>query len=249
MALIDSCILHNKLGSVAEVGASEIGPNGVIGGAPTYHAVKFDNGVLIDTSGEYILFQNLLVGNKGIIEYWFKPSGWSITNGLGTINYCVMFTWYVAGGADYIYLQYWVGNGIWAWNHSAGQENWNFTGVNHDVANGQLVHFMYCYDRDGIGGGANTRRVYIDGVLIDSNNGPLGDISGDGVNNFMLGTHWLATSWVARAYFDNIKIYNTCTESTITDIIANKDNEGWPSVWLPPNKFNRVVGLKAGLPL
>jgi hypothetical protein len=69
-------VFWNKLGSDAQILASEVGVNGTIPGSPTYAACKFDDGVELIHGGVWsspiIEFTNAFNSAKGTFDFYFK---------------------------------------------------------------------------------------------------------------------------------------------------------------------------------
>jgi len=225
MGLETSCSLWQQFenGSLS----SSIGPDGTELGSPTYSPVKFNNGIFVDANSECAEFP-LTLTNAGVMEWWIKLDGWSITNGTGSLNYCRLFHFVNPTMTSQPYIQYYNGFGIWHWSGNGVTTNWFFNGSEHDLANATLAHLMYVWDINGIGGGANIRRVYINGTLVDSSNASIGSVSGDNVNALHFGTS-VDHIFPSRAYHDNLKMYmmNAVSEQFILDVVANMNNEAF----------------------
>ncbi len=89
-------LLWNKLGSAAEVLHSRVGPNGVIVGDIEYLPAKHGSGFKpLPRTGDpnipdnFIDFQDLNLGPRGCIEFWYHPS-WSDWS----VGHCVDIMWY-----------------------------------------------------------------------------------------------------------------------------------------------------------
>jgi hypothetical protein len=74
-------LLWNKLGSDAEVGNSEIGPDGVITGDLDYLPCVYGNGFKpMPRTGDhnipdnFVEYSSLCLGQQGCIEFWFHPT-------------------------------------------------------------------------------------------------------------------------------------------------------------------------------
>jgi len=68
---------HSTLDSETAVTSPEVGSGGTIGGGATFVSGQYGNGVLVNSSGEYVSFPT--DGNfdpqKGVIEFWYKKTG------------------------------------------------------------------------------------------------------------------------------------------------------------------------------
>lgn len=67
-------VFWNKLGTLAQVQASEVGPNGVQHGTIAYAAGKFDNGVQDCESVNYPQFPEVIGLGKFTADLWYVPS-------------------------------------------------------------------------------------------------------------------------------------------------------------------------------
>jgi len=229
----DSCILWNKNGSNAENTNSEIGQNGVISGVITYNACKHDNGSYSNNNANYISYAgNDLDLNKIIFECWFKCDV-ATTNGVCASGTVAWLDWYKSNNDRFIIFQ--SGTGFYVLTLVGGvlKQFQHTTGLTWGA--GTLHHIIVVYNKDGIAGGANTSRVYLDGSLITTNNGATDNQTTDPA----LGTlHQLvyffngASGQNFHGTQDNIKIYNNTDQAIIDDIIANKDNEDFPSAYV-----------------
>ena len=249
MGLKDNAILWNK----GENETSEIGPDSVEEGSVSHEACKFNNGWRVDAVGEGVKFASLNIVNSGAVEFWARLRGMNIVNGGGDVNFCRWFMWHtgLAAGNTFQYEQFFVGNGVWNWAVAGVNNVLNYSNVDFDVADGELAYFLKVWDAAGIDGGPNTRRYYVNKILMEASNVPLIPMPA-GIDDFELGNEsWGAfRRYPARATFDNVKIYQNITEAIIQQILNNSENEGFPPEYIIPNRFNRVQGLiNQGMPL
>ena len=219
MALVDNCILWNKLGSAGEVTSSEIGQNGAWTGTPTYSACKFGNGSYSNNIGNYILIpDNDFDQDNFIFECWLKldwstpevPPHW--------------WVWWEPDGSNRFSTGLEGGNIYSYWRQNSGGGALNIS-VAQSITGGDLNHFMLVCNRSGIAGGADTRRIYWNTTLIYNSATAL-NASTAAAGNIKLLNH-ITTGGALNGVMDNLKIYNDTTQVTIDAIIANKDNEGW----------------------
>ncbi|MCD4813750.1 LamG domain-containing protein [bacterium] len=92
---VPGLLLWNKLGSDTEVLNSEVGPNGMIVGDLLYLSGQYGNGYEpAERTGDhniadnYIQYENLQLGPKGCIEFWYQPN-WS-SSSVGH-NVCLLY--------------------------------------------------------------------------------------------------------------------------------------------------------------
>jgi hypothetical protein len=228
----DNCNLWNKLGSAAEVGASEIGVNGTIAGAVTYTPMKFDDGSLIDAVGERIRFDAINIDDKGSLEFWWQPDGYAIVNGVnddGASHYIVEWSKSIVAQDTSIRIGT---NGLgmyWYWQVGAGSSTWYFSSADFDVADGELAHLLFVWDTAGIDGGVDIRRVYLNGTLVESSVAAVPSITGLGVQYLAIGNATWALTVPGDCGFDNIKNYDDANAALTAAIIANMNNEAWPA--------------------
>lgn len=224
------CTLWNKTEGIVEGEIpSEIGPNAVSPVAPTFHPVKFNNGVLLDANSESLGFTPFTLGNAGIIAFYFKPNGWSITNGWGPENgNHAMFAWSHPSVYNFTHCYYGWDVGTWYWFNGSHYVIFDFSGANHDVADGELCHMAFAWNRDGIDG-PNTMEIYKNGILVDSSTEALDDMTLQNSNILNVGNMWNGLQY-CQAYLDNVKVYPGT--SRLPDILANYQQEAFPG-WDP----------------
>ena len=237
--LLNSNVLWNKQGNDGQVDSSETGPNGVRTGTITYTSVKFDNGAYSSSTSNYISYNGTVLDpNQWIIEKYVKLDQ-NITNGATPAGADAYFSWDV-NTSNFILIQH-NGSGFTA-RCTVGGSNYDFvtTDANFDMTAGTVYHLMTCYNRGGIAGSANTFRVYLDGVLIDSSNIAVPVQTNRGSAGTIVTHAWSFNSGAAivnelNGAIDNLKIYNDTSQVVIDAIIANRENEG----------FNGAVSSKA----
>ncbi len=231
----DSCIFHNKMGNVGEVTTSEIGTNLAWVGTPAYAACKFDNGIYANNQSNYVNTSGADVGltpNNFAEEFWLKTD-YNVLNGLpqsGIAPIYILAYWQYSGN-DRV-LIYFDSTGAWgAQGLVFGTKVngfWTYFSVTTGLTfnSGTFQHFLWVYNRAGIGGGVNTTRFYWNGSsFYTSNVVPGNQTHPAGFQAFLS----LAGYGSGASVIDNCKIYNGVTEALITAIVGNRNNEGWPS--------------------
>lgn len=240
--------LWNKLGSTAEITNSENGTNGAVNGTITHNAGKFGNASLSNNTANYIKFTSVSGFNADIwaIEFWYRPVGYSIVNGdTSDNNFHCPFA-FVYNSQNFIQATYNPNQNSLFFNIRVSNINNFFSMKNHSVADGTLAHYLIVYDRtNGIGGGSDYIRLYVDGALA-YNNGNRPFSQGNPMDlYFLVCSNGSTQSFPASADQDNLKLYSPAggiTEQLITDILANRENEGWPvSGRQVANRFNFEV--------
>ncbi len=224
MALIDDCVLWNKLGNAGEVAASEIGQNGTPEVNVTYAPCKFDNGFLSDAGLERVDFPDTDINTtKGIIEFWWKPdfnrgakNAYLLADRAGVIQISgtligTIFDFLVTG------------------NSGSAQAR---TLVAPAFSAGDLIHLLFVWDNDEGFDGTKTVAVYWDGTQISSITINFGAWTLDGILRIGIvtsATNAPINGLNANGIIDNIKIYDDVSADIIAAILANKDNEGFPA--------------------
>lgn len=157
--------LWNKLGNAGEVGASEIGVNGVIDGAVTYAAGKFDDGAFSNNAANRIRFNfnsATVIGSwtDFVAQMWIKPVGFNIVNGVPD-----------DGGSYYFFSFYQDANNRVRWGFEQGIHkltmdakiggvNYIHRGIQFNANAGVLKLLTVVVNNSGIDGGADKFRVY-----------------------------------------------------------------------------------------
>jgi hypothetical protein len=232
LALRDDCYLHNKLGNAGEVAASEIGPNLAWIGTQQYESGKFGNAILVNAVDVNARVTGAFTGfdaNAYIVEMWVKPD-WDCVSGRPSIAGFLDPWHYFIDANNFTNLTFNQGaafQNYWAIRVGGVFTNWTIG--EGDWTADDLVHLMWVYDRNGIGGGANTRRFYQDGVLLASSNIATANQAAT-AGTFYLGNFRTGGEpW--KGGVDNIKVYQPAggavSEAFITSVIAVKDIEGW----------------------
>ena len=73
---------YSTLDSESAVTNPEVGSGGAVGGTATFAASQYGNGLLVDSSGEYVSFpaSDNFNSQKGVVEFWYKneeaPAEW-----------------------------------------------------------------------------------------------------------------------------------------------------------------------------
>lgn len=232
----DSCILWTKF----EDATSEIGPNGLVSGTPTYHGCKFNDGVKCDAVGEHIRFPAVpgYSVNQGLIEFWLKTDSYILTNAKpnsGLTHSLVVTDFISLSGHTTLYLSPTFGM-VWDWHDGVGLDQWYTEGggsapsIALTMALNEVAHLMFVWDRAGIEGGLDTRRVYLNGIQIGNRTIARANSVASGFY-IEAGNGGSNQTIFSKAIQDNLKIYNTLmTTSFLNAVISNKDTEGWPII-------------------
>lgn len=232
MELRKYCFFWNRTGNAAQIAASEIGPNCFWNGTEQYTEVKFNDGALVDAVDVNADVESSFTGfnvNAFIIGIWIKTT-WSCAAGVPSIagwldpwhyridaNNFITLTFNRVGAVYYHFFRIRVGGVFTDWTVSRG--TWSA---------GDLVHLAWVFDRNGIGGGANTRRFYQDGILERSTNIATANQAAT-TGGFCLGNfHAGGEPWKGGVDNPKIIVASSITEEMITAFMVNKDYEGFP---------------------
>lgn len=209
-----SIYFWNKLGSDAQVAASEIGANGALVGVPTYAAAKFGNGVVVNNLN-YPSFPSALTSTGvGLIEFWWKPG---YDHNLVAQREVIRFT---NGLGDYITLGHGNNGGrrleVIIYKGGVGNAcyyRWSTVVWNSGVNN----HMVIGYDSNGAAG--RRLLLWIDGNIRYAN-----------FYDTDAGWSIAALDWIAApgatytdAVIDNLKLYSSQAE--IATILAGRNSE------------------------
>lgn len=214
-------VLWNKLGSINEIGKSEIGPNGKAVGPIDFGLVKFGNGV-IPKDGNFesgVDFPSSIFNpESGTIEFWMKP-----------FFAPKAFDYGVYGFINNAYINSsWRQPIAWFWhNPNSIQVDFRFgreTGValSFDDFNPELnnpVHMALVWDRNGVEGTDETIRIYVDGIKRASSTSKNWGTDNSGESRIASGIDRNFSQ--NRFALDNIKVY----KYPKTDF-SDRENEG-----------------------
>jgi hypothetical protein len=245
MALQDTAILWNKLGSNAQVTSSEIGPDFTISGTPTYEAAKFDNGIKIDANSEEVELTTDATFDlaQGAVGVWIK-TGYSVTDGVPSD----------ASRHDLVDIR----------NMSTGQERilmillsdrMRFVIVSGGVTTifdlttdvtwsaDTLTYLLFVYDNSAA---SKKRIVYIGDASsiseIGSSSATWNDNDISGIQ-FTLGNNTFYTDpW--DGIIDNIKYFNDASTANVDLIKDNRNTEGWAVAPAPTPSVTRSFRLR-----
>lgn len=227
MGLLDDNILWTKAGSAGEITSPENGPGGVIVSTPIFIPVKFDNGVKSEFAGEYISWSNLITApNKYIVEFWLMPDGFNIVNSRASDG--AKHEFYDTNGSTG-YIQFQCRGASNAFGpfifDGANAHDLRVAGIN--ISNGVKAHIMLVLDASSGFDGAKKSAWYLDGVQKASSALPLNYIANQSV---IFGAERVTGAFPSKSGLDNLKIYQPAaiTPALLAEIIANKDNEGFP---------------------
>ena len=252
------CVFWNQVGNAAEIAASGVGPNCFWRGTPQYISPAIFGGgcqalvvnsSCVESSGPVVLTAPTY-GNVIVFSVWFAPVGWSYTNGVPSSGTRRVINIYLDTN-NRICMDF-IASGLrFLVRHSASSSNAYFNpGVTG--ADGEWHRLLGVYDRGGIGGGADIRRVYFDGNLVAA-------------SAVVPAASTANTDWTMRLgsfngfgtppgvdpadmSYDNPKIFHftSITEDMITDMLANQLKEGFteylPGYYAPvPEERQRVL--------
>jgi len=196
--------IYNKLGNADEVANSLAGQNGTWSGTAAYSAVKFGNGAYSNNAGDYISFpEGNFNPNKFTIEFWFK-SDWNCVNGGGGGANQHYFTWYINANNRILFYEL---NGHWI-NHIIGgaSDAQRFNPASMDWTAGDIIHLALVYQRSGINGTSDTKRLYFNNSLVGSTTSIPANQSLSGGTLYILNEGGAAANPINGAV-DNFKIY------------------------------------------
>jgi len=251
MPLIDSVENWNKLGSLAEVNNSEIGVDLTEVGTITHPAGKFNNGsknVGSGVTGNYISGANVISNlNQWCHEEWVKPD-FNVANGVADNGQQNGRFGMFQSGTNLVYSTF-HNNATWGLytlvRRNAVSNHVAMKSALISLNAGTLYHMLTVFNPNGIAGGLNTLRVYLDGVLVGSTNVSFGLFSSH-TNTFYFNCIRGSASiaYPSNMVIDNAKIYNSTSQETIDGIIANRNSEGFPvSGYANASRLNQIDGL------
>ncbi len=224
-----SCILHNRLGSLGQIAASEKGPNGAVTGVLNFDPVTFDDGVRADSaSSGRITFNVPNIQDKCMIDLWCECIS---DAGSGTSEREVIYEWHTNNSNRIIFN-----------HHPSFIATDNFR-LSFITASGSFTaafgfayvadtpfHFLAAWDKDKGIEGAFSLVVYINGIKVFSTTSSFGVVAPftlNGINRWTGGSP-LGSQGFEQTYYDNIKLYDVVTDTNIADALANRNNEGFP---------------------
>ena len=216
-------ILWNKLGSEYEVTHSEIGPNGNIVGTINYLPAHDGNGFKpqeqlnpgnYDIPNHFVDFQNLQLGQRGSIEFWYQADWVQPSDG------CRDVLWYgVEGKAYSIGMQYNDWQDVFAINafnqdQSAGISLRLTPASTPQWTTDRPMHFKVEWDGT-LANAADRLKFYIDGVRVGTLGGTFGNYTFDDFapnSRLRLGSRLMVWDWRhawigGGGIFDDIKVY------------------------------------------
>jgi hypothetical protein len=233
MSLLSDNILWNKLqASIAGVIDSDTGQDGSEQGTMIFNPGKFDNGAYSANAANHILFGNgqwLPPNNFSLEGYfetdWSRPNGSPVSDG----NPHTFWNWYhdstnrikVSVNASGMIFEVVVGGAFTSYIFST-----------FDWPASTLKHILWVYNKDGIGGGSDRVRIYIDGSLLYNSAVTNGNQANAGIG---FATHifndvgGIGPRIPLNGLIDNLKVYNDSTQELIDLILNNRNNEGFPS--------------------
>jgi len=209
--------LWSKLDSALDGTNPQIGPHGIVHGAPIFPAAYFSNGIdAQENNANYITWPlaGIELGlSKGTVEFWAKKPAvigagphwafWSI----GDATNCIYFEFFREVGPPGFWLEvHVVIGGVEIINCRANAElsfpSWDGIGVC------PYTHIAVVWDRTGADiGGGKTVAIYTDDELEASNVTTWGAVSVSG--NFIFLNRY-SLDMALNCIVDNIKIHNVC---------------------------------------
>ncbi len=209
--LPDGLILWNKLGSQTEVENSVTGPNGIISGTILFQPCMFDNGAYNNTADSYITFDgSFFTPNCFTFECWFKTD-FDVVNGVAQDgkNH-TLFGWYYDRTHNMtFYFKHETDEGL-CFNLHNGYKYYHYFATSSDITfnAGTIHHIALVYDRNGISGGNDIVRMYLDGNL-EYNSTTLYPEETNTGGIFYIGVaRDVSIAYPFSGTIDNIKIYN-----------------------------------------
>jgi len=214
-------VVANRLGSLSQVNNSVIGVNGAIDGTVTYSSVKFDNGadtgtvrnnrvVFLETSGT--LLPNT---DQYTVEYWCQPT-WACTDSVaqdGVQHLLWGLHTDTSDSTDWEHINIFNGSSYWYSKTPSGTE----LNPRLDTISGltwtasEIFHIAWVVDKNGIGGGSDTLRVYKNGTSIFNYTGSRTTGASSTIKSFVLGSYDNFTAGAsagAKTVFDNVRLYD-----------------------------------------
>jgi len=205
-------LLWNKLGSEAEVLASETGDNGeLVGTGHAYEAAKFGNGYVRTDVSSYVKFPQSVLENcrsRGTIEFWVNPK---VTNPVAFSYGAFMLVGFSLDGNSAFAFVRW-GDGTTGKGICGGI---NFDGSLHKTPDeaeqfvatiGTPFHISLVWDVSGIDETSETIRIYRDGSVIGVSTETWNDSAATTYDNFYIGTGPDGGGY-DKYIMDNIKVW------------------------------------------
>jgi hypothetical protein len=225
MPLIDECILWSKMDNAGSVTSPEIGPGGTVnGGSITFIPVKFNNGIKSVNNGDYAYWASLLTPNKIMAEFWLMPDGYNIVDCDPDDN---LFHEYfnMENLPGYVQFQCRPDDffGPFIFDGVNAHDLRLKTGV--DISDGEKVHILLVMDKFAGFDGLKTSAWYLDGVQMASSTNALNWTS---PHNIIIGAERGSFLRPSKSGIDNLKIYDNVSAALIAEVIANRNNEGFP---------------------
>ncbi len=200
-------ILHNALGSISEVENSAYGPDGTILGSVNFNNdVKFEKGITPNTgdAGSGVDFPpSMLNPEAGCIEMWTTFYTAPVASHYGVYGFVNVAHWTHAPVSLY-------------WHNSSstlggtvgfGAANIGVSLTGFNPALNTPVHIAMVWDRNGIDGTGDYLRIYVDGVVVATNNTD-NSWGTDTSGNFRVAAPWDEEFVPDRYSVDNIKVWD-----------------------------------------
>ncbi len=199
-------ILWNKLGTEDEILHSEIGESLSWTGSEEYQDCQYNMGSYSNDNSNYITFPGTgFTPNAFTVEFWLKTD-WDCVSGTAQeTGYYSYFQWYydndnrIMAQIDHTgcYLNI-RGEGVHNYQYwTPSQLNWQA---------GDIVHLAWVYNRDGIDGTTDTKRLYFNGNVVASTTEQPEAFSVSGGMFYLLQHQDLSRT--LKGTVDNLKIYD-----------------------------------------
>lgn len=233
MTLKDLCIIHTKCEDDASIITPAIGPAG-IPVSLAYAIGKFNNGAVSNSGSKYFRYpKGVFNPNVFMVEYWFNTNVWTMTDGASSDgNWHSLWDWYISNSNRITIHIGNVGNPYVIWQDVVGGSavpTLFTTGFTWDSSK---HHIAFVFDRLGIGFTSDTRRVYLDKVLIGSSTVAVPNQTATGGNlHFLVRFFNTIPGNTFNGLYDNAKAYSIVShieEWMVTAMLNNYDKEDFP---------------------
>lgn len=189
-------------------GKNLMGTDFSVNGSPVISSAKFKNGFTSsDTDYIYTTNSTLIdaLRDKGTLECWIKH-----TNDISSSATDWKQFWAFEGSSSYqCRLGKWSNQSKVAvyWNSNHYMYSYRILENCNEWVNGALVHYAVAWDKDGIDGGSDTLKLFIDGVARGSSSAAIGSMTG-AISRLNIGVYLTGNLISSQSIFDNVKIYD-----------------------------------------
>jgi len=239
---------NGSTGLIDEIGSANLSLNG---SGETYPTCKFNGGFYPGSNTVVLrnISSNPVSYEKGLVESWIKTD-FNMVNGArsDSLSLGVNFEMFLYSGnaPAFVYCRFnpTQMSFIVRTNGSGTQAVFISTSSGLTWTAGDLVHFMFCWDKDGIGATSETMRIYVNGVKVDSSTVSIAS-SPHTTGQFYVGNANIpGTS--SRLITDNVKVIcdgRSITEDIIQYAVDNRNNEAWIPPPITPTNVIASNGL------